>query len=298
MLKRMATVFVAMTALRVLGDSFVSAPHLGPTDAGSFYPFLIKETVTSGGSNTPSMRYQQVYDRSVFTNVDPRFIYVSTVTFFMYGTNGVFGWTVPSMQINLSTTPRSADNLSRVFSENVGADDTIVFGPRGFSFPGLYRQFISFDRPFTYNPQSGNLLLDVRIFDGSGPPPPTGGPPSMTSYNSPTDEVARVWATNVTAVSADGSDTIGLLTLLQLSPIPSLKIYTSFFGTSTNFFAIEWPTQPTVFVLQRSFQLGSGANWETISTGDPSASFQRYYFPADTAGPRSFFRLTWPSAGP
>jgi hypothetical protein len=76
------------------------------------------------------MRYQQVYSASLFANVDPSLIYVTKLTFFLdpkgQGSSGVI---VSNMQINLSTTTNAADALSAVFSSNVGADDTVVFGP-------------------------------------------------------------------------------------------------------------------------------------------------------------------------
>ncbi len=296
-------------------DVFINGPTPppfgDPSEIGTQLPFLIKETVPEGSSPAPTMRYQQVYDRSLFTNVDARFIYVSTVAFFIYGTNhGVYSWTIPSMQVNISTTPRSADSLSRVFSENVGTDDTIVLGPRSFTFspPDWYRQVISFDRPFRYNPESGNLLMDVRIFDGSGPhanPFPWDPIPSLWGYNSPTDEVARVWSTNVTAVSADGSDTIGLLTLIQLSAVPSLRaeFYPSYAGGSlTNIIKISWPSDPTTFVLQATDRLGANARWHDATNqvfGIPGGDSERAIeIPASSAGPAQFFRLVWPGGGP
>ncbi len=310
-----AIVLGAMLGLRCWADAWVIAPTLGPFEfdtnkLDTLLPFLIKETVPSGGTEIPTMRYQQVYDRSLFTNVDPRFIYVSTITFYMGPrTNYLycpFGWTIPSMQINLSTTAKDAQSLSSVFSQNVGADETIVLGPRSWSFPGgcsRADQLVLLDRPFGYDPRLGNLLLDVRVFDGSGARDFL-SPPTLWAYNSPTDEVARVWSTNVTAVSADGSDTIGLLTLIELSAVPSLRaeFFTSYAGGRTNVIKISWPSEPTTFVLQTTDRLGVDTSWRDATNqvfGSPGGDSPRWILiPASSAGSAGFFRLIWAGGSP
>src|SRR5712692_2217079 len=89
-----------------------------------------------------------------------------------------FTVTIPSVQLDLSTTAKVPDALSPVFAENVGADDTVVFGPGpltlhsngGFCGTGRPCGFdiqIRFQRPFFYNPAAGNLLLDIRTFSGA-----------------------------------------------------------------------------------------------------------------------------------
>jgi hypothetical protein len=277
-----------------LADDFIIAPHLSIGPTGTIYPFLIKELGLSS-TNIPTMRYQQVYMSSLFTNASAGSIYVTTLTFYGDSVDPPSnGWTVPSMQINLSTTTNTADNLSSVFAENVGPDDTIVLDRASYAL----LQVIRFSRPFRYSPPLGNLLLDVRIFDGSDSPFPVSNPfPKMQALNSPSDEVSRLWSTNVMAAAATCSDTAGLKTVIELSPIPSLRAYTSYFGTTTNWVAIEWPTQPTTFVLQRSTSVAANAQWKTVSNAGvfSNATYQRYYFPADSAGAAAFYRLIWPS---
>jgi len=169
----------------------------GSTYTGTILPFLIKQINNNSSSNgpVPTIRYQQVYNQSLFTNLDPSLIYVTTLTVFPFSTNYLYGWIVPKMQINLSSTSKSADNLSSIFSENVGADDTVVFGPAGYDFPGngIERGMVIFlNRPFRYHPDRGSLLLDVRILDGSGPPDEFNSP-QLEAWNSPPDEFPRVW---------------------------------------------------------------------------------------------------------
>ena len=83
---------------------------------------------------------------------------------------------MPSVQVNLSTTTRGPDQLSSMFSENVGANDTVVYsgqlntdliggkygGPTSWDF-----EIYPLAKAFLYNPDAGNLLLDVRIFQGN-----------------------------------------------------------------------------------------------------------------------------------
>jgi hypothetical protein len=293
-----AVLFLTGVDLQCGADAFIVAPTPGavggPTDTASFLPFLIKQITVSPFS---SMRYQQVYDASVFTNVDPNLIYITTLTFFLddFG-KGAFPWTVTNMQINLSTTPRLADNLSTNFAENVGADDMIVFGPSRHDFPlsSLHERLpILLDRPFRYNPALGDLLLDVRVFNGSGLIDMNN--PELNAYNSPMDESSRVWATNVADAVASGSDTTGLDTVIQFSAIPSLVIYTT--GTNntpTNYVVIDWPSQPSVFRLQHSEKLGTDAIWQTVT----NATAPRYFFPVESAGAAAFYRLVWEEGQP
>src|SRR6185312_12538975 len=84
---------------------------------------------------------------------------------------------VTNIQINLSTTAKSADALDSTFSQNIGADDSVVFSGTltlSTAFTNLTNNTKAFDMnaplqtPFTYNPANGNLLLDVRDFTGCG----------------------------------------------------------------------------------------------------------------------------------
>jgi hypothetical protein len=299
--RKWATVCVTFIALRtVWADALVFAPaprpgHVGdPPQVGTLYPFLIKLTVPWGSSETPTMRYQQVCAASLFTKVDPTMIYVTSLTFWPNVPTGYcMDWTVPNMQINLSTTSNHVDGLSQVFQENVGADDTAVFGPAAWRFNGSDRTRIPFDRPFQYDPSKGHLLIDVRVFDGSGQFNAGDATAATWAYNSPTDEVSRVWATNVTALSADGADTVGLHTLIQLSPVPSLSIQMSTLGTPTNYIILKWPTQPTGFDLHRSTRLGSNASWLPVINVlvYSNEAYHTYEFPAPSNQGNGFYRL-------
>src|SRR5438034_2414348 len=86
-------------------------------NTNSWYPFFPN-----------SIRYQQVYSASEFsvlTNFGGGWI---KDIYFRGDGSGGNGWfaSFPSVQFNLSTTARGPDNLSSVFAENVGPDDTVV----------------------------------------------------------------------------------------------------------------------------------------------------------------------------
>jgi hypothetical protein len=253
------------------------------------------------------MRYQQVFEAYLFTNANPRSIYITTLQFTGVPTPGPFGagTTVASMQIDLSTTSESADSLSSVFSENVGPDNVTVFGPgpcasASCGFPGGNTntpELVVLDRPLRYNPALGNLLMDVRIFDSRGYIDRL-HPIANLAYSSPTDGVSRVWATNVTATVANGADSLGLSTVIQLSPIPSLtaQFYPLYAGTQTNIIQIIWPSQPSTFVLQTTDRVWDSTSWHNVPTNQIIEDYpiRGIFFPAASAGSMGYYRLVWP----
>jgi RNA polymerase sigma factor (sigma-70 family) len=77
------------------------------------------------------------------------------------------------VRVTLSTTDRTADNLSRTFQDNVGPDATVVYdGPLTFATSNLgspdgpkeFDYVTDFDTPFRYDPDQGNLLISVQWF--------------------------------------------------------------------------------------------------------------------------------------
>src|SRR5262249_55470181 len=128
--------------------------------------------------------------------------------------------TLPSVQVDLSTTAKGGDGLSTVFSENVGTDDAIVF-PRGpLPLRGTYEAtdtIIPLSTPFFYDPRAGNLLLDVRNFGGG-----------MTSYlranNAPDDTVSSVWSLSVDAPNGL-AESRGLVTVFNVTPVPEPGVW-------------------------------------------------------------------------
>jgi hypothetical protein len=72
-------------------------------------------------------RYQQVYNASEF----PTAFWITALAFRpdadFGGSSNAFSTTLPSVQIDLSTTTAAADRLSAFFASNVGTDNTTVF---------------------------------------------------------------------------------------------------------------------------------------------------------------------------
>jgi hypothetical protein len=172
------------------------------------------------GISIASERYQQVYGSSAFPD---NLILITGIDFRPDATFGsAFSNTIPSIQIDLSTTPSAVDALSLTFANNVGVDDVSVFpdGPLSLSSadtgpiggPEAFDIHIQFTTPFLYDPVSGNLLLDVRVFDGA----------STTQFdaaNSGSDAVSRVYTigNGVGSATANGADSIGLVTQFDFS---------------------------------------------------------------------------------
>src|SRR5207249_2251205 len=81
------------------------------------------------------VRYQQVYDAAAFSEVPTGGAFLTAI-FPRPDCSNTFKWLVTNLQVNLSTTLTTPDNLSAVFAENAGEDEIIVFGPRNYIPPG------------------------------------------------------------------------------------------------------------------------------------------------------------------
>ena len=198
-------------------DSTVTAPSGQTASVSTLFPFLVKQ------AGLTNMHYQQVFDSSLFQDLDAN-SYLERLYFFPQGPPQapLPSWTVPNLQISFSITPKTADALSPVLSENTGSDEQVVFGPAqhrfasgpAYSLDAGYGIFL--DDSFRYDPHRGNLLMDVRIFDGSGPF--DSSLPTLTAFNSLTDGVSRVWTTNSQMPLAGDVDSIGLTTRFLFTP--------------------------------------------------------------------------------
>jgi hypothetical protein len=180
---------------------------------GNGFPFNI------GFAGLATQRYQQVYGSSAFAGLSGPSL-ITEMAFRVDGVTGSsFSTVLPDMQINLSTTAFGPDALSAVFAANVGANDTVVFsGFLAISSPALgtphaFDVVVTLTTPFLFDPAAGNLLFDVRNFGG-------GLATFMDSQETTGDSVSRAF-TNVSGVSAttaDGVDTRGLITRFTFSP--------------------------------------------------------------------------------
>jgi hypothetical protein len=131
------------------GSLVVGAPATGPN--GFCYPFGCQYAA----------EYQQVYDSSLFTSAGT--IGITQLSFY----NTVYNNSSTSMStetfvISLSTTSATHSTLSATYASNIGADNKQVFSgslAQAWAFGNTLT--ITLATPFTYNPNNGNLLLDV-----------------------------------------------------------------------------------------------------------------------------------------
>ena len=164
-------------------------------------------------------RLQQVFAASQFSALGgPRLI--TGMAFRPDIEQPPFTLTSPNVQISLSTTSRSPDGLSTTFSENVGADDTVVFsgsltlsttisGPPGG--PNAFDMIINFANPFLYDPAVGNLLFDIRSQSWAVSP----GFGFLDIQNTPGDSVSSVL--QITS-GPTFTHNLGLVTQFSYSP--------------------------------------------------------------------------------
>ena len=90
---------------------------------GSGVPFAIQEA-----PSIPSMRYQQVYASTAFAAVSTNGAFLTHLAF-RPGSNYGISAGSSNVLIKFSTTSKLPDNLNVSFDQNVGSDETTVFGP-------------------------------------------------------------------------------------------------------------------------------------------------------------------------
>src|SRR5262245_34946066 len=142
-------------------------------------PTGLTNSETPFGSGTlvnTSHRSQQVYEASQFATVTGALV----ITELRFRPDAFFGKaftsSVANIQIRLSTTTRAENGLSPQYSQNVGADEVVVFNgtlPISSLFglePNGTRAFdiiVPIVPTFVYAPSLGNLLLEIRNSSGS-----------------------------------------------------------------------------------------------------------------------------------
>ncbi|MGH7294977.1 MAG: hypothetical protein ACRELB_08590, partial [Polyangiaceae bacterium] len=114
-------------------------------------------------------RSQTVYDTALFAAL-PAGGFIITGLDFRTNYAHAISYATPDIQIDLSTTAAAAGGLSATVADNVGANDTVVFGAGPLSFSAQSSSTLDFimqvplEHSFFYDPTKGNLLIDVRLF--------------------------------------------------------------------------------------------------------------------------------------
>jgi hypothetical protein len=197
-------------------------------DAGNLFPLFSPQPI----------RYQQVFDASQFSRLNPGGGLINRIAFRGHGPGVPFTGTIAQLQVNLSTTSKTPDALSSTFAENIGPDDTQVFsGPLSAAVtftgdPTNFEVVVNFTTPFFYDPAKGNLLLDIRNPQGGVEVPASDQELDGTSAGG--DSVSRVYNYgDVTATTAgqtggvDEKDTYGLITKFNAINAVSRKVHGS-----------------------------------------------------------------------
>ncbi|HMB95741.1 MAG TPA: hypothetical protein VKK61_06850 [Tepidisphaeraceae bacterium] len=220
-----ALIIFAIIGVSDLSAWAVNTPVVVPNGSASTegnddnaFPFDI------GAGSLSSERYQQAYNASSFAAITTPELITQLIFRPDSLAGGAFDSTISNIQIDLSTTTKSANSLDATFANNVGLDDTVVFngslhlsstftgpvnGPKDFDI------VINLTTPFLYDPGVGNLLLDVRNFSGG----------TTTSFDAADlTEVGRVYTTSVPAgdvTSSSGTveNNNGLVTKFTFSSI-------------------------------------------------------------------------------
>jgi hypothetical protein len=201
-----------------------AATILSPnTDSGNSLntgPFLLPES-------SFSMRYQQVFAASDFLPLrNSGGGFITQIAFRLDSSSpGFIGTIIPDIQVNISSTLKAPDGLSGVFSENVGANDTVVFQRGSLAVAGIQSgtigYFINFQTPFFYDAAPGhNLLLDVKNYQGGYNMLPLQSFSFMDAQDVSGDGVSRVYSYSVNSATAEAVDTIGLVTQFTYTPVP------------------------------------------------------------------------------
>jgi hypothetical protein len=131
---------------------------VGNHTEGNCYPF-------SCFASDEGVVYQEIYSATAFSGP----ITISSLSFYldtdwMYGNTGRDSATYT---IHLSTTPVAVDGMTAPLDNNVGADNQF-FGTFALT-SGLMPDVLTFaGTPFSYDPSSGNLLMQVDVSDVTG----------------------------------------------------------------------------------------------------------------------------------
>ena len=228
----------------VTGSGLLVLPVQSQNIAGDAESGVLNEVV----------RYQNVYGAAQFSN---NAIVINGLRFRPNTNVAPFSVTISKIQFNFSTTTAQPGSLSSTFANNVGADDTIVFGgslqisSASTGPPGGPRDFdiiIPLTNSFAYDPTKGNLLMEVRNFTGA----PIGNIADHTG--NPVVQASRIYAYDAFATTAPNSGPGGVIIEL---------VYSSF-------------NSPVILVQPQSQAVGVGSNatFAVTAGGTPPLSYQ------------------------
>ncbi|WP_162914856.1 PEP-CTERM sorting domain-containing protein [Desertibaculum subflavum] len=226
-----AAAFIATSfAWPAAATIFTVLPGGFESQAGGFQGPAPLRFPGGGGS-----RSQLVYDSSLFGEFDgPRSITGFDLrTFPGIAPSAFFGNTVTASNvvIRLSTTARGGEGnpLSTTFADNVGADEAVAFAGRltlttaaNSNLPvSPFDYSIEFATPFTFDPDLGNLLIDVLVPSDATVTPNVGfGFLTFDTVNALNDGVFSVINLNSGSAATGTESTTGPILRLRSEALP------------------------------------------------------------------------------
>jgi hypothetical protein len=229
-LSRAAPMKIALRLFHVFVILFYLLDDQASAQVGTNYIFAPESVVfLEGNTNQRPMdfgipqRFQQVYDSSLFA-VHSNGVEVYEFLFRADGELGrLFSTTVSNIEVHLSTTLKTVNSLSPVFDENIGVDNKMVIGRAPFRLFGDgdgsgARQSWSVDfyfpsNSFRYNPVVGNLLLDIRVYNGVRTT-------VFDAVDRSGDSVASVFGFGASIPASGQVTSVGLATVFFFNPVP------------------------------------------------------------------------------
>ena len=185
-------------------------------------------------STDSPVRYQQVFGASQFSSLaGPQ--YINQISFRPDASVEPFTSNTPNIRISLSTTQSVPDGLSSIFSQNIGANNTLVYNgstlvtsanaaPAGN--PNTFDINFNLQTPFLYDPSQGNLLLDLIN---------NGGTNNFTAFldatSVPGDSTSIIFSNGTTATTGSagtsGTVTQFITSATGATPLPTTPIPTT-----------------------------------------------------------------------
>ena len=274
-------------------------PFAGANNPASYHllPFGLEQW---GGL---SCRYQQVYSASEFSALGGQRAYIDWIAFRSDSTFGRgFSANLPSVEILMGITQRNPDGLGTTFAENPDGGMTTVYSQGPLMFGASDRGSLAsiiLQTPFLFDPNAGNLLLEVRNYERIPPPyQPVFVAGPLDAWEITGDAVSRVYAYDVNAANGV-ADTLGLTTYFVVTPVPKLAIAL----VSSNL-VFRWSLAPIEFTLQQSAALGLSTSWQPaggIVTTNRATNGNydiEVTLPVDRKSPARFFRLVSQPSSP
>ncbi len=207
--------FLAQPGSSCFGDGIsIFSPGIA-NNSSSDEPFLV-------GPTQRTLRFQQVYGASDFDQIASGGGWISGFEVNLVGGGPCCDFVLPNTEIRLSVTRKQPDGLSPVFLDNVGVNESVVFGAGPLRIAALtgtgFDILIPFSTPYFYDPSMGNLLLEVRNYVGPSYPVAPNRAGLLAFEDTLGDSVSRVSVRDVNATSGDLS-TAGLVTLFHITPV-------------------------------------------------------------------------------